>query len=190
MNKNIIVSGVGGQGILSIAFIIVNSATEMGMNSKQSEVHGMSQRGGPVYSFLRISDSEIYSDLIPKGNADIIISLEPMEALRYITYLKPGGLLLSDKSPFLLRGYDVEKVLAKLEEYENCRIIDAKNIAREAGNILAQNMVMVGAASNFLELDKSLLQKSIERLFARKNREIVDINLKAFESGLKQTIEV
>jgi len=190
MKKNIIVSGVGGQGILSISFILANSAMDMGLNSKQSEVHGMSQRGGPVYSFLRISDSEIFSDLIPKGTADLIISLEPMEALRYVSYLKPEGLLLTDKNPVLINGYDIDRVLSTLGKIEKCKILDAKSIAREAGNILAQNMVMVGAASTYLELDTSLLKKSISLLFARKSQSIIDININAFEEGVKQTAHV
>jgi len=187
MKKNLIISGVGGQGILSISYVIVSSATKMGLNSKQSEVHGMSQRGGPVYSFLRISSSEIYSDLIPKGECDIIISLEPMEALRYINYLKPDGLLITDKTPFLIKGYDIDKVISKLKEFKNSILIDAKSVAKSAGSILAQNMVMVGSASNFLEIDKILLKESIKTLFSTKSQKIVDVNLKAFESGIKLT---
>ena len=84
MKQDIILSGVGGQGILSIATIIGEAATQAGLTLKQAEVHGMSQRGGDVQSNLRTSSDEILSDLIPQGAADIIISLEPMEALRYV----------------------------------------------------------------------------------------------------------
>ena len=100
MKTDIILSGVGGQGILSIATIIGEAATRMGLTLKQAEVHGMSQRGGDVQSILRLSDGPIASDLIPFGSADLILSLEPMEALRYLPYLSQEGWFISSSAPF------------------------------------------------------------------------------------------
>ena len=101
MKSDIILSGVGGQGIVSIAATIAMAALDSNLNIKQSEVHGMSQRGGAVYSHLRISDTDISSDLIPLGKADIIISVEPMESLRYLPWLKEDGWLVTNSTPFI-----------------------------------------------------------------------------------------
>ena len=101
MKKDIILSGVGGQGILSIAAIIGQAALKDNLYMKQAEVHGMSQRGGDVQSNLRISDRPISSDLIPHGKCDLIISLEPMESLRYVEYLSQDGWLVTNETPFI-----------------------------------------------------------------------------------------
>src|SRR4030042_5605627 len=101
MKQDIILAGVGGQGILSIAFVIAGAALEDGLEVKQAEVHGMSQRGGAVQSHLRLSQERIFSDLIPKGEADLILSVEPLEALRYVDYLRPEGMVVSSRPPFV-----------------------------------------------------------------------------------------
>lgn len=186
MHTDIILSGVGGQGILSIATVIGSAAIKEGLYIKQAEVHGMSQRGGDVQSNLRISSDPIASDLIPLGKADIIISLEPMEALRYLPYLKEGGYVVTNATPLInIPNYpDVEQLMATLKALPHEVIIDADNIAKEAaGNTRASNFVMLGAASPFIEIPFEYLEKGIAAIFERKGNEVVEMNLKALRAG-------
>jgi indolepyruvate ferredoxin oxidoreductase, beta subunit len=188
MNKNIILAGVGGQGILTIAAIIDYAAMQKGLFIKQAEVHGMSQRGGSVQSHLRISDKEIYSDLIAKGTADLILSLEPMETLRYLPYLSANGKIVYANVIInnIVNYPDKEKIFQKIEQAEaGALMVDAVNLAKEAGNPKAVNMVMIGAASAYIAIEKELLKQSIEAMFKAKGTEVVSINLKAFELGLE-----
>ena len=155
MKTDIILAGVGGQGILSIAAALGSAALTNNLYMKQAETHGMSQRGGDVQSFMRISDRPIYSDLIAKGRADIILSVEPMEALRYLPYLREGGFVVTNSTPFInIPNYpEVEKVMSTLKSLPHQVIIDADTIAKEsAGNVRASNFVMLGAASPFIEI--------------------------------------
>ncbi len=185
MKQDIILSGVGGQGILSIAYVIDNAALKDGVGFKQAEVHGMSQRGGAVQSHLRLSDEPIFSDLIPKGMADMILSVEPMEALRYLDYLQPEGYIVSSSTPFVnVPDYpDLEGMLKHIRGMDRTVVIDSKQLAQEAGSIRAQNMVMLGAASHLLALRESSLLEFIRGLFESKGQEIVDLNLDAFRRG-------
>lgn len=185
MKQNIMLAGVGGQGILLMAQVLIHASREQGFQYKQPEIHGMSQRGGPVYSHLRLSDSKIWSDLIPKGEADIIIGIEPMEALRYLQYLSPGGMLITSNTPVTnIPNYpNLDSIIDKIKGYESHILIDAMRLAKEAGSSRSQNMVMVGAASRYMILKQSNLKKSINELFSSKGEKIVDINFKAFEYG-------
>ncbi len=187
MKQDIILAGVGGQGILSIAFVIDNAALKEGLLFKQAEVHGMAQRGGAVQSHLRLSSEPIWSDLIPRGEADMILSVEPLETLRYIDYLSPGGIVVTSSSPFVnIPDYPVlEKILEKIRSVERNVVIDADQLAREAGASRAQNMVMLGAASHHLILRSGDLEEFIRILFKPRGEKIADINLKAFELGRK-----
>ncbi|MEE0996462.1 MAG: indolepyruvate oxidoreductase subunit beta [Paludibacteraceae bacterium] len=192
MKTDIILSGVGGQGILSIAAVIGKAAVDNNLYMKQAEVHGMSQRGGDVQSNLRISDEPIASDLIAKGSADIIISLEPMEALRYLPYLKKDGWIVTNKVPLVnIPDYpEVESVLAEIEKVQNHVILDVETIAKEAGSARAANIVMLGAASPFLNISYEMIQDGIRSIFGRKGEEIVNMNLKALEAGRKMAEEL
>ncbi len=185
MKQDIILAGVGGQGILSIAYVIDNAALKEGLSFKQAEVHGMAQRGGAVQSHLRLSDESIYSDLIPKGAADMILSVEPLEAIRYFDYLAPDGVVVTSSSPFVnIPDYpDLDDILTKVRSVPRNTIVDSAKLAQEAGFARAQNMVMLGAASVHLILDEKNLQDYIRELFKRHGDKIVDINLKAFELG-------
>lgn len=185
MITNIIIAGVGGQGILSIATVLDTAALENNLNIKQSEVHCMSQRGGAVQSHVRISDKEIFSDLIPKGKADIIISVEPMELLRYLPYLKKKGFLVTDANPFLnITNYpDLQELYAEIKSHPNCILIDAKKIAKDLGNSKATNIVLLGAASSLLPLSDESLLKAITALFERKGQRIVNKNIDAYLKG-------
>ncbi len=192
MKTDIILSGVGGQGILSIAAVIGKAAVDNNLYMKQAEVHGMSQRGGDVQSNLRISDEPIASDLIAKGSADIIISLEPMESLRYLPYLKKDGWIVTNKVPLVnIPDYpEVGSVLAEIEKVQNHVILDVETIAKEAGSARAANIVMLGAASPFLNISYEMIQDGIRSIFGRKGEEIVNMNLKALEAGRKMAEEL
>jgi len=155
MKTDIILAGVGGQGILSIATVIGNAAVRQGLYLKQAEVHGMSQRGGDVQSNLRLSDSLIYSDLIPYGKADLVISIEPMESLRYLPMLSPTGWVVTNTTPFInIPNYPKEDVLMQtIDKLPRKIAIDADKIAKEAGSARSANMVILGAATPFLNMD-------------------------------------
>lgn len=188
MKKDIILAGVGGQGILSIATVIGEAALQEGLYLKQAEVHGMSQRGGDVQSNLRLSSEPIMSDLIPRGGADLIISLEPMEALRYVEYLKPDGWIVTSCVPFLnIPNYpDLEQVLARIRAYKNHVLLDVEALAKEAGApAQAANMVLLGAAIPMLGIDHDKMLAGVARVFARKGEAIVNTNVKAVEAGFK-----
>ena len=187
MKQDIILAGVGGQGILSIATVIGSAALEQGLHLKQAEVHGMSQRGGDVQSNLRLSSDPIHSDLIPRGAADLIVSLEPMEALRYVPYLAPQGWIITNTVPFVnIPDYPpMERVMAELEKLPRVIAIDVDAIAKEVGSPRSANMVLLGATAavlGILEPDK--LREGIRRIFGRKGEEIVEANIKAFDAGL------
>ncbi len=185
MTIDIILSGVGGQGILSIAAVIGQAVLNNGLYVKQAEVHGMSQRGGDVQSNLRISSEPINSYLIPQGAADIIISLEPMEALRYKHYLKPGGRIVTNSEPIInIPTYpEVESVINELKENSDNLIIDLSEIATEIGALKSINMILLGAASKFLPIDYAHIEEGVEAIFARKGQAMVDTNLVALRAG-------
>ncbi len=155
MEKNIILAGVGGQGILSIAFVIDHAAMDAGYEFKQAEVHGMAQRGGAVQSNLRYADGPIWSDLIPVGKVDLVLSVEPLEALRYLHYLRPGGWVVSSTTPFVnIPNYpEADALLDRLAAIDRVVLVDTAHFARAAGNRRAQNMVMVGAAAPLLDFE-------------------------------------
>ena len=185
MKTDIILSGVGGQGILSIAAVIGEAALKDGLYMKQAEVHGMSQRGGDVQSNLRISDKPVASDLIPIGQADVIISLEPMESLRYLPFLKKDGWLVTNAQPFVnIPNYpDLDKVKGEIEKLPNKVMLDVEAIAKELGSTRVANIVMLGAATPYLGIDYNKIADSIRSIFARKSEEIIELNLKALKVG-------
>ncbi len=187
MKQDIILCGVGGQGILSIATIIGWAALDQNLQLKQAEVHGMSQRGGDVQSNLRVSDTTINSDLIPKGACDLIISLEPMEALRYVPYLAPGGWIITNTQPFVnIPNYpEMDAVNADLDRVGNVIRLDVDALAKEVNSPRSANMVLLGAAASVLQmLSPELLEDGIKHVFARKGEAIVDTNIAAFRAGL------
>ncbi len=185
MKRDIILAGVGGQGILSIASVIGIAAVNLGLNLKQAEVHGMSQRGGDVQSHLRLSDKIIYSDLIPYGKADMIISVEPMESLRYLPYLSPDGWIITNDKPFVnISNYPPpENVSNELSARKHSISIDADKIAKEAGSLRSANMVILGASSPFLDIEYGKLEEAIRSIFGRKGDDVVNVNLKAMKAG-------
>lgn len=187
MKTNIIISGVGGQGILTIAAVLDLAALDQDLYVKQSEVHGMSQRGGAVQSHVRISDTEIYSDLIPQEKADLILSVEPMELLRYIPFLKKEGWLITDSNTFInISNYpDKDDLYKKIKSHPNNIIINATEIAKKLGNSKAANMVLLGAASSLIPLSEESMLTSIRKLFQKKSERIINLNIEAFQTGKK-----
>lgn len=186
MKRDIILAGVGGQGILSIATVIGSAALEQNLSLKQAEVHGMSQRGGDVQSNLRLSSDPIFSDLIPKGECEIIISMEPMEALRYLPYLKKGGWIITNSAPFVnIPAYpEVSAIDSDLNREANVISFDSDQIAKDCGAPRSSNMALLGAAAKYIEiLDVEALKEGIRNVFARKGEKIVEDNIKAFEAG-------
>jgi indolepyruvate ferredoxin oxidoreductase beta subunit len=185
MDTNIILAGVGGQGILSIAYVIDNAALAAGHHFKQAEVHGMAQRGGAVQSHLRYSDRPIHSDLIPRGRADMVLSIEPLEVFRYIHFLAPDGWVVTSTTPYVnIPDYpDHDGLVAELAELPRTVLVDTGRLARAAGNIRAQNMVVVGAASNLLEFEPEAMLTHVTSLFAPKGDTIVAVNRRAFDLG-------
>lgn len=185
MKADIILAGVGGQGILTIAATIGTAAVSNNLYLKQAEVHGMSQRGGDVQSHLRISDKPIFSDLIKKGTADIILSVEPMESLRYLPYLKKDGYLITNTVPYVnIPNYpELEDVLKEIKKLNKQISLDAESLAKEAGSTKASNIVMLGAAIPFIGLTYEQLQEAIKQLFGNKGEEIVKLNLDALKKG-------
>ena len=185
MKNDIILSGVGGQGILSIAAAIGLAAVENNLFLKQSEVHGMSQRGGDVQSHFRLSDEPVASDLIPFGKADLIISVEPMESLRYLPWLSHDGWLVTNSNPYInIPEYPpVDKILDEIRKVKKNIIIDADSLAKDAGSIKAGNIVVLGAASHFISVPFTSLENAIRKLFGKKGEMLVEINLKALNAG-------
>ncbi len=185
MKLDIILAGVGGQGILSIAATIGTAALKNNLYMKQSEVHGMSQRGGAVQSHMRISDKPIASDLIPRGSADIIISVEPMESLRYLPYLSPNGWVITNSRPFVnITDYpELETIMNEIKKLKNHVALDADQTAKEIGAMKSSNIVMLGAASIFMEIPLESFEAGLHEIFGRKGEDIVNQNLKALHRG-------
>ncbi|NJD62724.1 MAG: indolepyruvate oxidoreductase subunit beta [Deltaproteobacteria bacterium] len=184
---NIVIAGVGGQGVLLASRVLAESALASGMDVKQNEVHGMAQRGGSVISFVRIGE-DVRSPVVMPGTADLLISFEPLEALRYLHYLKPGGRLVYNKVPLNpstvasgLATYppDVEERIAR--SCPGSRGIEALSIARDAGNVKAVNMVMVGSVLPNLPLDPRVVEEVVKEISRGKG---FDVNLKALAGGV------
>jgi len=185
MRYDIVLAGVGGQGVLSMAALIGRAAVTSGLVAKQSEVHGMAQRGGAVQAHLRLADGPIDSDLIPRGAADLILSLEPVEGLRYLPWLAPAGSLVTSANAFVnIPDYPpTEQVLARVRALPHAIVVEAERVAEESGDLLAVNTVMVGAASTLLPLDPAALEDAVRTTFARKGEATLAANLAAFAAG-------
>lgn len=185
MKYDIVLAGVGGQGVLSIAAILGIAAVDSGLRIKQAEVHGMSQRGGAVQSHFRIADHMIHSDLIPHGGADMVLSMEPMETLRYVPFLAPEGVIIAEQTPFVnIPDYpDLDAIHAQLRTYPRAHLVDAQGVAKAMRATRASNMVLLGAASMFVPLEVAALETAIHTIFGRKGEKVVATNIEAFRKG-------
>lgn len=186
MKKDIVLCGVGGDGIVSVAKIISDAALNMGLNLKQSEIHGMSQRGGSVFSHLRLSSDEIYADVIPEGQADIILSSEPMEALRYLPWLAKDGWIITNNEPFVnIKNYpEMDKVNAELGKIKNLVSFNASEIAKAIK--ARSNMVLLGATVPYLGIELGKVEEAIAHIFGNKGAEVVETNMQALHAGYEQ----
>ncbi len=185
MNYDLVVCGVGGQGVLSIAWVVDHAAVAAGYPLKQPEVHGMAQRGGAVSAFVRIADAPIASDLSPYGAASLVLSVEPMESLRYARMLRPDGWIVTDVAPLRnVAAYpDTTKLFDVLFSVPRIVAVDAGRLAHKAGTVKAHNMVMLGAAASLLPVPTDLLERHVRALFAAKGARIAAANVDAFRSG-------
>jgi indolepyruvate ferredoxin oxidoreductase beta subunit len=185
MKYDIVIAGVGGQGVLSLSAIIALSALEHGFYAKQSEIHGMAQRGGAVHAHLRMSDERIPSALVPRAAASMILSMEPLESLRYLEYLSTDGILVTSTDPVVnIPDYpEMDNLLDAVLSLPRSVVVDGAKLAKKAGAPRASNMVMAGAASHALPFEPSIMENNIRKMFKRKGDRIIDVNLKAFRSG-------
>ena len=185
MNYDLVICGVGGQGVLSIAWVIDQAAVEAGFHIKQPEVHGMAQRGGAVSAFVRMADEPIASDLVADGTAAMVLSAEPMESLRYAKMLRPDGCVVTDVTPLKnVAGYpDTDRLFDVLFSVAHLVVVDAGALARRAGMVKANNMAMLGAAASLLPLPAALLEKHLRALFATKGERMARTNVDAFRMG-------
>lgn len=192
MKSDIILAGVGGQGILTIATILGSAALADGLHLKQAEVHGMSQRGGDVQSNLRISSDSIHSDLIPQGAADLIVSLEPMEALRYLQFLAPDGWIVTSTLPFVnIDNYpEMEAIEQELAHRENTIAFDMEAAAKEIASARSSNLVLLGAASPFIDIPAEKIEAAIADVFGRKGDTVVQTNIAAFRLGRERALNM
>jgi len=182
---DIVFAGVGGQGVLSLATILAESAQADGLRSKQSEIHGMSQRGGAVSVCLRLSTHPIHSPRVSRGMADLVVSLEPLETFRYLGLLKREGRIVSSENPIRnIADYPaLDSVLRTLRALPNAHVLDLEALARHAGNSRTTNVVMVGALSHLLPISPATLEAGIRRRFEAKGARVVTQNLTAFRLG-------
>jgi indolepyruvate ferredoxin oxidoreductase beta subunit len=185
MTCDVVLAGVGGQGVLSMAALIGRAALSEGFEAKQSEVHGMAQRGGAVLAHLRLSDRPIASDLIPMGRADLVLSLEPLEALRHVEHLAPTGTVVTATGALEnIPNYPAaESLKARFEALPHVVQVDATALAAEAGDPQTINTVMVGAAARLLPLRLPSLERAITEAFERKGERVLRANLAAFAAG-------
>lgn len=192
MKSDIVLAGVGGQGILTIATILGGAALADNLFLKQAEVHGMSQRGGDVQSNLRLSSDPIFSDLIPLGGADLIVSLEPMEALRYIQFLSAEGWIVTNSAPFVnIDNYpEMESIQQELAKHPNVVSFDMDELAKEVASARSSNLVLLGAASPFIDMSVDKIEAAVRNLFAPKGEKIVDANIAAFRAGHQRALQI
>jgi indolepyruvate ferredoxin oxidoreductase beta subunit len=189
---DLLITGVGGQGAILASDIIGKAAVVAGLPIRAAETHGMAQRGGSVVNHIRIGEE--FGSLIPKKGADLMLALEPMEAVRYIDFLKDGAVVIVNTQPVLpvtvtsglARYPDISEILDVLSEKYIVKAFNADELAFEAGNRLAMNVAMVGAVSGYLPIPKETLLESIKSLVPQKT---IEVNVRAFEMGRRKVEE-
>jgi len=184
--KNILLVGVGGQGILLASEILSEAAMLAGFDVKKSEIHGMSQRGGSVVSHVRYG-AEVFSPIVPEGEGDILFGFELMETCRSLPLLKPGGTVVANdlqiSPPSVLMGQELypEGLVERIkEQFADFLLVDGQKIAADAGNVKAANTVLLGAVSKRLSIPEEYWMKAVEKMVPSK---AVDVNKRAFLLG-------
>lgn len=188
MNKRVIISGVGGQGILLASDILSDVCLKAGFDVKKSEVHGMSQRGGNVVSHV-VFGKKVYSPLISEGDADVILSFEKVEALRNIDFVKKDGVMIINDLEIYplpvscgLADYPKNPIGEIKEHLKNVIVINGQEEAEKLGNIKVMNVILLGVLASHLDIDKDAFIQTIREKVPQKT---IDLNLKAFDVGYK-----
>lgn len=186
MKADVVLCGVGGQGVLTVAGLLAEAARRRGLHVRQGEIHGMSQRGGAVEATLRMSDAPIAGPQIGRGRVDLLIATEPLEALRNVDRLAPSGVAVAATDPVDdIDGYpDLDELLDRLRALPRAVLVPAGALARKAGAVKAANVVVVGAALPFLPLDAEGVESVIRDAFAARGERLVEANLAALAAGL------
>ena len=181
----IVLAGVGGQGVLSLAQIVLEALRRSGLQALQSEIHGMSQRGGSVHAQVCFAEVPLTSPIIDEGCADLLISLEPLEALRYVAMLRMDGhLVVSEEPQMSMDGYPpLDDVYAALKKVRGCHLLDTEELARRLNHRQAGGMALLGMASKYLPVTDEVWRKVIFERFEAKGARVTDKNLEAFEAG-------
>ena len=187
MNKSVMIVGVGGQGSLLASKMLGHVVVQAGYDVKVSEVHGMSQRGGSVVTYVKYSDEKVWSPVVNEGEADLIISFELLEAARWISFLKKDGAVVVNNQEIapmpVINGTAVypENIAGKLSDLSvNIKLVDALKLAEEAGSAKATNVVLMGAVANVLDFPEEMWQKAIDECVPSK---FLELNRKAFALG-------
>lgn len=185
MKFDVVVAGVGGQGVVSLAAMGAEAARRAGFHVKQTEEHGMAQRGGSVSAQLRIGDGVVHSELIPSGTADLVLSMEPLESLRYLPMLSRRGTVVAAAEPVVnFEAYPpIDAVLAHLRAMSGCLVIEADRLAREAGSTRVTNTVLLGAASHLFPIQAEGFEETLEAAFRPRGEKMLRANLAGFRLG-------
>ena len=181
----IVLSGVGGQGVLSLAQIVLEALRRSGFHALQSEIHGMSQRGGSVHAQVCFSEVPLTSPIIDEGCAELLIALEPLEALRYVAMLRMDGhLVVSEEPQVNMEGYPpLDDVYAALKAVRGAHLLDTEDLARRLNHRQAGGMALLGMASRHLPVPEATWHAVITERFEAKGARIIEKNLEAFEAG-------
>ena len=190
MKTDVVLAGLGGQGVLSAGAILAAAALEQDLLVKTVETRGMSQRGGPVHIHVRLSDAVIHSSMIPAGRADILLAMEPIEAVRNLHYLHSEGRVYANEAPSadLRDAPRLEQALAEIRGKAHSFLLNATALAREAGSPRSANLVILGAASARFPVDLCRLEGAIRFRFQGKGEATVAASLRAFRSGREAAV--
>jgi len=187
--KSVIIAGVGGQGAITVAQLVLGAAWKSGYYVLQSEVHGMSQRGGEVNAQIIFDKVPVTSPVVTQGEADLLIGIEPLETLRYLSQMSKDANIIASSEPVInMDNYPkIEIILEKIKSVEGAVLIDTLKAAKELNNKHAGNICILGAASKFLPIDNEVWEAVIRERFESKGEEVVMSNIKAFQYGKKFT---
>lgn len=183
--SGVIVAGVGGQGAITVSQLILGAAWKSGYYTLQSEVHGMSQRGGSVNAQILFDKKEVTSPVIMEGRGDLLIGLEPLETLRYLNLLDEGAFVISSVSPIknMMTYPEIGKIIAELKKIPGVLLIDTEKLSVELDNKNAGNMILLGVASKHLPFEDNTWYEVINERFEGKSEVLIKKNIEAFEYG-------
>ena len=183
----VIVAGVGGQGAITLAQLVLGAAWKSGFFVHQSEVHGMSQRGGSVNAHILFDKKEVSSPVVMEGAGNLLIGMEPLETLRYLSLLRKDAEVVSSVIPIknMAEYPDVDKILSELKSVPGVTLVDTDKYSKELSNKKAGNIILLGIASKHMPISKKMWHEVIKERFEGKGEKIIDKNIEAFEFGRK-----